>query len=241
MASPDEAYKKYVPANPFDRKFGGTKKGVADPYITGYHFIYFRDLPKNLSDNVKHTGLSNVSEIQRVLSASCLSVTPPGGTLNKTEFTGLGGIKYGVPTNVDYNSTLTMKFLEYSTLPILDIFHGWIRMIRDYRTGVTTLQEGYSKSDYASTVLFWTTQPDGRTVEYYSCYTGVFPTKDPQDLYSSDLSSNDKLEPDIEFHTDMAWHEDWVYDACQTKANDFADEGIKLHGGLNVKADWAED
>ena len=35
-------------SNIFSRKFGGTNVGVADPYVTGYHFIYFDKLPNGL-------------------------------------------------------------------------------------------------------------------------------------------------------------------------------------------------
>ena len=34
--------------NILTRKFGGTKIGVADPYLTGYHFIWFDYLPPDL-------------------------------------------------------------------------------------------------------------------------------------------------------------------------------------------------
>jgi len=218
-----------VKDNQFDRNFGGTTKGVADPYISGYHFIKFVKLPIELTrfirygDGAKH-GIGSELEIQQTLGASCLSVTPPGGTLNKAEFTGLGGIKFSVPTNVDYGNTMTIKFLEYSSLPILSIFGGWIRMIRDYRTGTSQLfgiggTSEYTKQNYAGTVLYWTTKPDGLTVEFSACYTGVFPTKDPMDLYTGDLTAVDKLEPDIEFNVDWIWHENWVHNKAQEYAN----------------------
>jgi len=223
-----------VSDNRYDRNFGGTTQGVADPYISGYHFVDFIRLPPRISDFVPSSGgrhfIGSSQEVMDTLNSSCLSVTPPGGTLNKAEFTGLGGVKFAVPTNVDYGNTLTMKFLEFSGLPILGIIGGWVQMIRDYRTGVSNLGDGadeYTKQNYAASVLYWTTKPDGRTVEFSALFTGVFPTKDPRDLYTGDFTAVDKLEADIEFNVDWTWHEPWVLDAAQTRAHAIHDVGVK--------------
>jgi len=229
--------------NRFDRNFGGTTKGVADPYISGYSFIYFKTLPPQLATIMENDksdlgwrgGSGTLEEARRLLSASMLAVTPPGGTLNKAEFTGLGGTKWSVPTNIDYGNTLTIRFLEYSRLPVLDIFHSWFRLIREYRYGVTGLQgsfgpTAYTKSAYTGTMLYWTTKPDGITVEYSACYAGCFPTRDPQDLYAGDIAANDKLELDMEFSIDWIWKEKWVREECQTMASLFAGEGFAFRG-----------
>ncbi len=230
-------------SNILTRKFGGTTAGVADPYVTGYHFIWFDFLPPSLpqytlqggvnnpSSSFKTTsGLSDNGSIAKVLAASCLSVTPPGGTLNKVEFTGLGGVKWAVPGNIDYGNSVSVKFLEFNKTPILDIMHGWVKLIRDYRTGITELVDneqgtGYTKSTYAGLMYYWTTAPDARTVEYYAVYDGVFPTKDPQDLYTSDVETVGRLDVEIEFNVDYTWHEPWVREKCQTFASAFANAG----------------
>lgn len=137
--------------------------------------------------------------------------------MGKVEFTGLGGVKWSTPSNLDYGNTVSVKFLEMNKTPILDIMHGWVKMIRDYRTGVSDLGDssGYTKNAYAGMMYYWTTAPDGKTVEYAACYDGMFPSKDPQDLYSSDVETVGKLDVEIEFNVDYAWHEDWVVQKCQ--------------------------
>jgi hypothetical protein len=212
--------------NILTRKFGGTTQGVADPYVTGYHFIWFDKIPAGLAAYAGSgiSGISTTSDIQNVLAASCLSVTPPGGTLNKIEYTGLGGVKWAVPGNIDYGNTVSVKFLEFNKTPILDIMHGWVKMIRDYRTGVTDLEDnadgsGYSKSTYSGLMYYWTTAPDAKTVEYYAAYDGVFPAKDPQDLFTSDVETVGRLDLEIEFNADYTWHEPWVLTKCQGFAN----------------------
>jgi hypothetical protein len=218
--------------NRLSRNFGGTVAGVADPYLTGYHFIYFAKLPASL---VNYSGGIEDGEIKNLLAGACLSVTPPGGTLNKVEYTGLGGVKFAVPGNIDYGNSVSVKFLEFNKLPVFNIMHGWVKMIRDYRTGVSNLVEtadgmGYSKSTYAGLMYYWTTAPDAKTVEYFACYDGLFPTKDPQDLFTSDVETIGRLDIEIEFNVDYIWHEDWVKSKCQEYADNI----------FNIKANVIE-
>lgn len=206
-----------VPNNRLSRNFGGTLTGVADPYITGYHFVYFAALPTGLA---QYTGFES-PDLGNYMAGACLSVTPPGGTLNKIEYTGLGGIKWAVPGNIDYGNSVSIKFLEFNGTPTANIFHGWVKMIRDYRTGVSNLQDtgslsGYTKKTYACILYYWTTAPDGKQVEYYAAYDGVFPTKDPQDLFTSDVETVGRLDVEIEFNVDYIWHENWVKTKCQS-------------------------
>lgn len=221
------------------RKFGGTNVGVADPYVTGYHYIWFESLPPGIVQYIQggNSLVSNINDIQKILSATCLSVTPPGGTLNTVEFTGLGGIKWAVPGNIDYGNEVSIKFFEFNKTPLLDIMHGWVKMIRDYRVGVSNLKDGddgsgYTKKTYASLLYYWTTAPDGYTVEYHACYDGVFPKKDPQDLFGSDVETVGRLDVEIPFNVDYAWHEDWTLRKCQTLANNFSSaiEAVKKYG-----------
>lgn len=213
--------------NILTRKFGGTRVGVADPYVSGYHFIWFDKLPPDLYKYTQ-TGVSKIAsntDIQNVLAATCLSVTPPGGTLNKVEFTGLGGVKWAVPAAIDYGNSVSVKFLEMNKTPILDIMHGWCKMIRDYRTGVSNLEDnadgsGYTKPTYSGMMYYWTTAPDAKTIGYSACFDGMFPSKDPQDLFTSDVETVGKLDIEVEFNVDYAWHEPWVAEKCQQFAND---------------------
>jgi len=228
-----------VTRNILTRNFGGTVAGVADPYLTGYHFIYFAKLPPQLP---QYSGLNDVNALTTLLTGSCLSVTPPGGTLNKVEYTGLGGIKWAVPGNIDYGNSVSVKFLEFNGTPILNVFHGWIKMIRDYRTGTSNLEDvdtaGYTKATYAGLMYYWTTAPDAKTVEYYAAYDGVFPTKDPQDLFTSDVETVGRLDIEIEFNVDYVWHEDWVKTKCQGYAdNVFAIKAnvIEKYGTTNAQ------
>lgn len=223
------------------RKFGGTTHGVADPYITGYFYAFFDRLPSALTNYTSqgNSGIASISDIKSVLAATCTGVTPPGGTLNNVEFTGLGGVKWGVPGNIDYGNTVTLKFFEMNKTPLYDILHGWFKLIRDYRTGVTDLSdgangEGYTKKTYAGLLFYWTTAPDGKTVEMAQCYDGVYPMKDPQDLFTSDVETVGKLDMEIEFHIDTAWDEPWVRQKCQALSDQFTSslDTVKEYGEI---------
>lgn len=229
--------------NILTRKFGGTTAGVADPYVSGYFFFYLDKIPPELKTYTAQgiSGISDDNEIRTILAASCTGVTPPGGTLNKIEYTGLGGVKWAVPGNIDYGNTVSVKFIEFNKTPILDIMHGWVKMIRDYRTGVTKLEDGdqgdgYTKKSYAGLAYYWTTAPDCKTVEYYACYDGLFPSKDPQDLYTGDVETVGRLDVEIEFNVDYAWHEPWVKDKCQTFASTFANAATVVEGYGSTQA-----
>ena len=232
-----------------DRNWGGTNVTVAcEPYVSGYSFIRFLhmpgDLTKVLDDSNESKGLyathqkgpgdrrDHTTQPAQTSSAAGIylehamnSVTPPGGTINKIEIQGLGGSKWAVPGAMDYNNTISIKYLEFSGLPIARIHRAWCNMIRDNRMGTTHMDAdgakhggGYNKKNYAATMAYWTTKPDGVTVEFCAIYTGMFPTKDPMDLFSGDITSIDKLEIEIEYNVDMIYNDNKVRDYVQTIA-----------------------
>jgi hypothetical protein len=214
--------------NILTRKFGGTRAGAAEPYVTGYFFTWFMHLPPLLSSVVSDVAGYSITDtdIRNILAATTLNVTPPGGTLNKVDFTGLGGIRWAVPGNIDYGNEVTVRFFEFQGTPLLHILHGWVKLIRDYRYGITDRLkagdsgDGYMKKTYAGSLFFWTTAPDGATVQYSAAYDGVFPNKDPQDLFTSDIDTVGRLDLEIGFNVDYTWHEPWVKDFCTKWAND---------------------
>lgn len=212
------------------RNFGGTNSAlVADPLLSGYHFTKW--ILPNEGQFIQLGGTETVNSTYKakansaispatILDICNLSITPPGGTLNKTEIQGMGGTKWSVATTVDYQTSLSAKFLEFSGMPVFSIIHSWIKYIRDNKTGLTynTNTAATFKENYAGTLIYWTTKPDGKTVEYAAAYSGVFPLTDPQNLLQSDVATVDKVELDIEFNVDFVYHEDWVY----RKAEEFS-------------------
>lgn len=212
--------------NRFSRRWGSNNSDVAvDPYITGYHFIKFQHFP-NL-DTVLSEVATQYDSVTNVLESLVTSVTIPGATVNKAEFQGLGGIRWFYPTNVDWDNTITLKFWEMSGTPVHSIIHAWVKMIGDYRAGVTRAVPSVTgktptKSDISASMYYWTTKPDGFSVSYHSLATGMFPTKDPTDMFGHDLTAIDKLELDIDFSVDVLYHEGFTRKQCQALASTYS-------------------
>ena len=198
--------------NLFSRRFGGTVKGVVDPYISGYFFGFFVSIPEEAIKNNLGNSLGGNVNIRKLLSSGILSVTVPTATLNKTTYDALGGLKWHAPTNIDIGDTCTVKYAEMSGLPYFKVYHAWFNAIRDYRTGASNLiGDGYTKSKYACDFIYFSTKPDAQTVEFAIYMTGMFPSKDPFDLYGGDITAVDKVEYEQEFSVDYVWvNDDWV-------------------------------
>jgi len=221
-------------ANNFSRKFGGINNSV-DYFISGYFFIKFNYLPPNLTELVqlKYPGsFDNESQIANLLAASCQSVNIPGRTVNKTEHTGLGGITQSTPTNVSEDSNISLRFNEYQDMPIHKIFSSWTRLLRDNRAGASLLKSAngvptrsnsrYRKSNYAGSMYYWLTVPNGADPIFASYYTGMFPMRDPRDAFSSDLAANDKVDIDMDFSFDYSFEEPWVLTQTLNFSNQYA-------------------
>jgi len=213
----------------FTRRWGSSAIDAVDPYITGYFFIRFTNFPDLIpilnqmySDNPYSSGI----DMKNALQSSCTSVTIPGGTVNKTDMYGLGGIKYGYPTNVEFDNTISLRFNEWQGAPIYRIISAWVKLIRDYRSGSATAT---TKSDFAASMYYWTTAPDGKSIATAFLFTGIFPMRDPADQFGHDLTANDKLETDIDFNADVMWQEKSISDRCQRYANEY----YNTYGGVH--------
>ena len=238
-----------VAKNILTRKFGGTSAtvGTAEPYVTGYNFIEMRNIPTNLPYYAKElfkTGEepSGTDDIKNLLSGSCLNVTAPGGRIAKIDFAGLGGIRWSIPGAVEYDNSVTVRFLEFQGLPISNIIRGWVRMIRDYRSGLAFARANgssnatYTKKDYSATMYYFTTTPDLKQIEYFACYDGVFPITDPQNLFTSDIETIGKLDLDIEWNVDYIWTESWVRTTCDSIRADLAAKVLPIIQGYSYPA-----
>jgi len=218
-------------SNQFTKTFGGTSKGTATPFISGYFGVYFDDIPGTLANYID--GLS-ASDITRILSCTLMSITVPSVTVNKTTFNGIGGKKWSVVTNIDVGDSISCRFTEFSGLPIAKIFYTWARLARSPRYHASILNgEQYKKSAYSCSVFYWVTRPgmyvdsgNNTDIEVAYCFTGCFPSKAPTDAFGSDVSTNDKVEIDMDFNVDEMFCSldpdcDWVIEKCQTMASKY--------------------
>lgn len=210
---------------PTVKTFGGTKIGTADPVITGYGGIYFDELPDGLSSNLD----LSTDEITKLLVSSSLSITVPSITLNKTTLNGIGGKKWSVITNVDVGDSISIRFTEWSSLPLAKIFYAWTDIARSPRhhSSKYNSYKEYTKSAYSCTIYYWMTtatmDPSADAIEIAFAFTGCFPDKVPTDAFGLDVNTNDKVEHDITFNVDEMFCSldpdgEWLLRRCETIA-----------------------
>lgn len=109
-------------------------------------------------------------------------------------------------------------------------------MIRDNRTGLSNLSQGrYLQQNYSGIMLYWTTAPNGVDLQYYCAYDGLFPLKDPGDLYSSDVETVDKQEIEIEFNVNRPIRDEWVASKCAQKTQEFKNAASEIPNKLQFR------
>jgi hypothetical protein len=196
----------FVDRNTFLRHFGKGGAGLVDPYVSGFLYMYIT-IPTYVLESIRaeFAALGNSINTQAFLQNCCLALTPPGATLNRTTMNGVGGFKWSVPTNVDIGDTISIKFFESSGIPIYHIHNAWVNCIRSLVLG-TTEKLGATQADYKATILYATTKPDGRTLEFFAKFVGVYPTKVPTDSFAGDITASDKLEIDQEYSIDFMFN-----------------------------------
>jgi len=190
-------------SNLYSTKFGGTTEpGVADPYLSGYGWVWFKDFPAEVANYTQ--GLTQ-NQCMSALTALAIGYTLPEVTLGTTTQEGLGGLSFSVPTKLEIGHTCTIKFIEMSGTPVYSIIHGWIQYIRDVRTGLAANLNATNKASYSASCYFWTTKPDGQTIEEAYLVTGMFPTTDPIATFNTERATVEKHETDITFSLDNIW------------------------------------
>ncbi len=104
------------------------------------------------------------------------------------------GSRAGGTVSFSVNETANMDFTKYMTL--------WVNYIENISNGVFRANPTYVKNgviDYMSSIYYFTTEPDGKTLKYWTKYTGCYPTTIPFSAFSYQKGSRDVVELDIPF------------------------------------------
>lgn len=195
--------------------FGGNDQFI-DPYTTGYHYITFYP-PSKLQSNYG-----------KFLTTVCLSVNIPGITVNTVEYNGTNNMHWAYPGTVEYDDRrFTCKFIEFAGLPILEIMGSWVNIFRNMIYGISDPENGgTSQLDFKGRAIYATTLFDGKTVQYAAAFTGVFPTKIPTDAFSSDKTTHEKVEHDIQFSFDQMYTGSNVISAASNLVSTYTDSSV---------------
>lgn len=195
--------------NPNSSVFTGVDNEVdrwLDPYVSGYAFFVWLDLPKWFDDD---EDLKNFKRLSQINFRSFQNVGDI--TLNTTQITsGFAGHETNVVTGVSRENTefsITMK--EYSGGIMRKMIQKWISYIRDPRTGVALYPKlfnvEYGARNHSGQCLYIVVRPDATNggadiVEYAAFYSNVFPTNVPLGtLYNFNIGEQDSPTIDITF------------------------------------------
>jgi len=204
----------------------GMQPKVSDPYLTGYFYVMFTKVPTFIDPNTV-----------QAFRVAHNSVTLPDITLNTTEIvTGFGGAgKVSYATSVDKGTDFSIKFTEMSGLPIINSIAQWVQTIRDFNTGLSSL-ENYSLPAYSGEVLVVMTKPvlndvkgeqvGGNFIEKAFFFTEVFPTNVPFSGLNQDITASDKVEPEITFKHAGFYHGQKVNEFAAAKLTDLMGDSM---------------
>jgi len=185
-----------------------------DAFVTGYFFVWWKVPDKVAPVYTKlfapekyNLVASNPDDMSAMLSALTIAVpTIPDTMINQNSMSGMGGVKWGVATNIDHPTNVGFKFRELAGLPVCKTIASWFSLIRDPNSGISLLQgEEYTKKNWSGEALLSYVKPDGVTVEMATRFEGIYPLKYPSDLFTSDVTAVNPLEADIDFHVDSIW------------------------------------
>ena len=177
-----------------------------DPFVTGYAFIYWVEVPSwfEKDDDLKYfkqLTQKNFRSFQGVGAFDLSTVTTQSGFAgHEINYAGLLSRS---------NTEFTISHKEYSGGVMRKLYQKWVSMIRDPRTGIALYPKlfgvEYGARNHSAQLLYIVTRPDvtnteKKIVEYACFYSNVIPTNVPLDsLYNFEIGSQDSPTIDISF------------------------------------------
>ena len=134
------------------------------------------------------------------------SFTPGDLTLDTIEaFRNRDGFFYTLPkstTMSEASSTISLSVTETDNLDFLKMLTLWVNYIKNISNGTFIANSEMIRQnmiDYMSSIYFFVVGPDGRTLKYWSRYTGAYPTAVPYSSLGYNKGSINHVELDVPF------------------------------------------
>lgn len=134
-----------------------------------------------------------------ILSTLAVGINFNGADITRTDYNGISGIKFYIPTGLELPNSFTVRFLEPISTPVYKIAYSWLRLVRDYRLGIDGLS---TNKPYAGNLVYWTTDPTLSTIGYACIFAGIYPVKDPSTTFAQDISQVETQYTEVEFNVD---------------------------------------
>ena len=98
---------------------------------------------------------------------------------------------------------VSLDFQEYAGAPVSSLIRLWVEYIDGVSKGRFYPKERYLNIrvlDYAVTIFVFLLEPDGRTIEWGSKYTGCFPSAIPGSAFTGHIGSSDGVKVSVPFN-----------------------------------------
>lgn len=182
-------------------RFSGGSGSTTTPYISGYWYCSFI-LPEPVFT-------TNREQLTRWLVSSSAGYTPHTEGTTKVDMEAMGGLGSSFISGRTITRQFSVAFNEYQKLPVYNAIKIW-NGIFDRHEGVA-LQE-LRGDKYKGIAYVFLCRPqitnNGKLtiddVEEFYGYDGVYPETVPTDALNSDIATNDKANPNIQFNFDGA-------------------------------------
>ena len=177
-----------------------------DPYVSGYAFIYWVQLPSWFEKDpdlkyFKNMTQKNFRSFQGVTSIELTTLQQQTGFAGR-EYDVAGGITTG-------NTEFTISHKEYSGGVMRKMYQKWVSYIRDPRSGVAIYPKlfgiEYGARNHTGELIYIVTRADATNtskniIEYAAFYSNVMPKNIPLDiLYNYEQGQQDSPTIDINF------------------------------------------
>jgi len=167
---------------------------------------YGLEIMRNLTCTPFH-GIGNVGQgFMKILTNMAENFDNMDNSLRTDTFVEtFRGYKMQLPVD-DIDSTtagnFSISFTEIMGIPLTLLHKAWIDYIIGLRVGRLEPDDIYKKNriiDYMCSVFYIELAPDGRTIEYFSKYTGVFPTNIPYSSFSWNIGEGKTKKLSIQY------------------------------------------
>lgn len=176
-----------------------------DPYISGYAFIVWLDVPIWIPnrDDFKLLSQKNFKAFSGIsdITMGTAAITA-GFTANESHYA----------KDITKNSDFTLKYTAHSGSPLDKSYNSWVSGIRDPKTGIATYCKeaglDYHSSNHTGVLLYVVTRPDAdnfdkKNIEFAALYTKVMPTKIALAHFNFEAGNHDPSELEQEFKAYM--------------------------------------
>lgn len=186
-------------------RYSGGHTRETQPHITGHHQVLFY-LPEVLF-------AGSITTSQKWLHSTCELFTPHSYVINTGDVVGIGQTGVSFPLSRTTTREFTLGFREFRNMPIMNIIKAWHALF-DPIIGTSPFGSFcLSPSTYKGVIIVAVLKPTASNnhtlitkddLEEAFVYEGVYPISCPEEILTTDQTSNDTSQLSVTFKFDGA-------------------------------------